>query len=347
MRAVSVIPGQQRSVDLTELAEPPAADGPVLVKTRAIGVCGTDLEIIAGEYGWAPPGEKRLAIGHESLGEVLEAPAGLGLRPATWWWHRPPPGPGALPNCAIGEWDMCRNGHYTEWGIKAPTATPRSVTASPRFRRQGRPPLGDLGVLLEPTTVVAKAWDHIERIGTRAKWEPDDGAGHRRRPHRAAGRAAGVQRGSRVTCSTRSPGPEAGPGGRLGRPRTTTATCRRHRRPPMSSSSARASAAHVRRHGPQRPQRIVCLTGVSSAGGCRSTRACSTATWSWKTTWSFGSVNANRRHYEAGAALAKADPAWLGGAHHPAGPHRPAGPMPTRVSPDDIKTVLTFPNGSP
>ncbi len=27
----------------------------------------------------------------------------------------------------------------------------------------------------------------------------------------------------------------------------------------------------------------------------------------------FGSVNANRRHYEAGAdALAKADPAWLG-----------------------------------
>ena len=34
------------------------------------------------------------------------------------------------------------------------------------------PALGDLGVLLEPTTVVAKAWDHIGRIGARAEWEP-------------------------------------------------------------------------------------------------------------------------------------------------------------------------------
>ena len=71
MRAVTVIPLQQGSVDLTELPEPPDSDGPVLVATRAIGVCGTDLEIIEGDYGWAPPGEQRLAIGHESLGEVL------------------------------------------------------------------------------------------------------------------------------------------------------------------------------------------------------------------------------------------------------------------------------------
>jgi threonine dehydrogenase-like Zn-dependent dehydrogenase len=27
-------------------------------------------------------------------------------------------------------------------------------------------------VLLEPTSVVAKAWDHIERIGRRATWTP-------------------------------------------------------------------------------------------------------------------------------------------------------------------------------
>jgi glucose 1-dehydrogenase len=58
MRAVTVIPGRQGSVALTDMPEPPAADGPVLVQTRAIGVCGTDLEIINGEYGWAPPGEE-------------------------------------------------------------------------------------------------------------------------------------------------------------------------------------------------------------------------------------------------------------------------------------------------
>lgn len=57
MRAVTVLPLKSGTVDLTELPEPPEADGPVLVKTRAVGVCGTDLEIISGEYGWAPPGE--------------------------------------------------------------------------------------------------------------------------------------------------------------------------------------------------------------------------------------------------------------------------------------------------
>ena len=27
-------------------------------------------------------------------------------------------------------------------------------------------------MLLEPTSVVAKAWDHIERIGARSEWQP-------------------------------------------------------------------------------------------------------------------------------------------------------------------------------
>jgi len=32
--------------------------------------------------------------------------------------------------------------------------------------------LGLLGVLLEPTTVVAKAWEQIVAVGQRAFWEP-------------------------------------------------------------------------------------------------------------------------------------------------------------------------------
>jgi threonine dehydrogenase-like Zn-dependent dehydrogenase len=50
------------------------------VQTLAVGVCGTDLEIANGEYGWAPPGRERLVLGHESLGRVLEAPAASGLQ---------------------------------------------------------------------------------------------------------------------------------------------------------------------------------------------------------------------------------------------------------------------------
>jgi threonine dehydrogenase-like Zn-dependent dehydrogenase len=48
MKSVTVVPLQQGSVDLTELPEPPESDGPVLVKTHAVGICGTDIEIITG-----------------------------------------------------------------------------------------------------------------------------------------------------------------------------------------------------------------------------------------------------------------------------------------------------------
>ncbi len=192
MRAVTVIPLKANTVDLTDLPEPPAEDGPVLVKTRAIGVCGTDIEIIAGDYGWAPPGEDRLALGHESLGEVLEAPAGSGFAAGdlvVGIVRRPDPVP--CLNCAIGEWDMCRNGNYTEWGIKEHHGYARErYRITPDFLVKVAPALGDLGVLLEPTTVVAKAWDHIDRIGARAKWEPSHRAGHRGRPDRPAGRLA-------------------------------------------------------------------------------------------------------------------------------------------------------------
>ena len=68
---------------------------------------------------------------------------------------------------------MCTNGQYTERGIK-----PRNGYASERYRIHPEhlvtvdPDLGTLGVLLEPATVVAKAWDHIEKIGRRAIWSP-------------------------------------------------------------------------------------------------------------------------------------------------------------------------------
>ncbi|HUI24750.1 MAG TPA: alcohol dehydrogenase catalytic domain-containing protein, partial [Candidatus Kryptonia bacterium] len=74
MRALTVAPGVADSARIDEVADPPAGDGAVLVRTLALGVCGTDRDIVSGHYGWAPPGGKRLIIGHESLGRVEEAP---------------------------------------------------------------------------------------------------------------------------------------------------------------------------------------------------------------------------------------------------------------------------------
>ena len=175
MRAITVIPAQQGSVTLTEMPEPPDEDGPILVQTQAIGICGTDLEIINGDYGSAPSGQDRLIIGHESLGRVVEAAPGTGFDAGdlvVGIVRRRDPVP--CPACAAGDWDMCMNGRYTERGIKG-----RHGYASERYRIHPEylvamdPVLGILGVLLEPTTVVAKAWDHIEKIGHRAAWAPE------------------------------------------------------------------------------------------------------------------------------------------------------------------------------
>ena len=76
MRALTVAPGVANSARVEDIPDPPRSDGAVLVRTLALGVCGTDREIVSGHYGWAPPGEKSLVIGHELLGRVQDAPAG-------------------------------------------------------------------------------------------------------------------------------------------------------------------------------------------------------------------------------------------------------------------------------
>jgi threonine dehydrogenase-like Zn-dependent dehydrogenase len=316
MRAVTVVPLKPGSVDLTELPEPPEADGPVLVQTRAIGVCGTDLEIIGGEYGWAPLGEERLAIGHESLGQVLDAPEGSGLSPGDLVVaivRRPDPVP--CSNCEVGEWDMCRNGMYTEWGIKEHHGYARErYRITPDFAVKVDPALGDLGVLLEPTTVVAKAWDHIERIGSRARWTPQTvlvtGAG----PIGLLAALLGVERGLEVHVLDQLTGglkPELvadlgatyhhGPAGETGVEPDVIIECTGVAQLVFDVMDSAANNG------------IVCLTGVSSGGrdisvdlGMLNRRLV------LENDVVFGSVNANRSHYEAGAeALARADRAWL------------------------------------
>jgi glucose 1-dehydrogenase len=175
MRALTVEPGIADSARVEDIALPPRSDGAVLVRTLALGVCGTDREIVSGRYGWAPPGQQRLVIGHESLGTVEEAPADCGVAPGdlvVGIVRRPDPVP--CPACAVGEWDMCRNGRYTERGIKERNGYGAEYfRIEPDFLVKVDPALGIAGVLLEPTSIVAKAWDHTERIGERSRsWQP-------------------------------------------------------------------------------------------------------------------------------------------------------------------------------
>ncbi|HMK39045.1 MAG TPA: alcohol dehydrogenase catalytic domain-containing protein, partial [Bacteroidota bacterium] len=163
MKAITVEPGKAGSARLEEVPEPELSEGAVLVEAVAVGVCGTDAEIVAGKYGWAPPGRKRLVLGHESLGRVLDPGSSGSLKKGdlvVGIVRRPDPVP--CPNCAVGEWDMCRNGRYTERGIKEIHGfMSERWRVEPEFVMRIDSTLGMLGVLLEPTTVLTKAWEQI------------------------------------------------------------------------------------------------------------------------------------------------------------------------------------------
>ena len=121
------------------------------------------------------PDSERLVLGHESYGEVIAAPPGARFAAGdriVGIVRRPDPVP--CPACAVGEWDMCRNGRYTERGIKGLHGFgSERFRIEPSYAIKVDPELGELAVLLEPASIVAKAWDHIERIGRRFhSWQP-------------------------------------------------------------------------------------------------------------------------------------------------------------------------------
>jgi glucose 1-dehydrogenase len=68
---------------------------------------------------------------------------------------------------------MCSNGRYTERGIKQVHGfMAERWRIEPEYVVRVDKDLGMLGVLLEPTTVVAKAWQQIAAIGQRTFWDP-------------------------------------------------------------------------------------------------------------------------------------------------------------------------------
>jgi threonine dehydrogenase-like Zn-dependent dehydrogenase len=316
MQAITVIPLQAGSARLDDLPEPAPEEGELLVQTLAVGVCGTDLEISQGEYGWPPPGRERLVLGHESLGRVLDAPAGSDLAAGDLVVaivRQPDPEP--CVSCAAGEWDMCRNGRYTEHGIKELDGFMRQRSRiDPRFAVKLDPALERTGVLLEPTSVVAKAWEHIERIAARAVWSPRvvlvTGAG----PIGLLAAMLGVQRGLEVHVLDRvTSGPKPGLAADLGASYHTGTLADAVGHADVVVECTGVGELVLDAIDKTGPDGIVCLTGVSSAGR---TLTIDPGALNRELVLDnelvFGTVNANRRHYQAAAAgLAKADQSWL------------------------------------
>lgn len=173
MKAVAVFPKQKNTAHLREVEVPKVEENEVLVRVLQVGIDGTDMEINAGLYGEVPERDNFLIIGHEAIGIVEETGKGVdGIQTGD---HvvatvRRPDG---CHNCIAGEYDMCCAGNYKERGIRGLHGfmaeyykeQPEYLISVPKKYR-------DVGVLLEPISIVEKAVFQAFEIQKRMCWEP-------------------------------------------------------------------------------------------------------------------------------------------------------------------------------
>ena len=316
VRALSVVPGKPETAAVTDHDDPSPEEGALLVQGLLVGVCGTDIEIIKDGYGWVPPGQDRLILGHESLGQVIDAPSGSGFAAGdlvAGIVRRPDPLP--CEPCGMGEWDFCRNGNYTERGIKERNGYAASQwRVEPEFAVKLDPRLGDCGVLMEPTSVVAKAWEQSEKIASRVPFDRKialvTGAG----PIGLLAALLGVQRGYEVHVLDQL---DSGPKPAIVRDLGATY----HSGDVSTVGIAPDIVIECTGYGPLvfeltnvvARDAVVCLAGISGANlEVQTSVNVINKQIVLENIVLFGSVNAARRHYEQAAeALAKADPGWL------------------------------------
>lgn len=346
MKALTIVPGKANSATVQDVPEPPLTSGSVLVRALELGICGTDFELISAEYGWPEPGCDYLILGHESLGRVEDAPEDSGFKKGdlvVGIVRHPDPVPCVA--CAIGEWDMCRNGKYTERGIKERNGFGAELWRSqPAFLVRLDPKLGNLGVLMEPTTILAKAWDHITRIGERALWKPKTllvtGAG----PVGLLAALIGAQRGLEVHVLDRvQEGPKPQLVRDLGGTYHTGPLDKLGFRPDVAIECTGVGSLVVQAINLIGNDGILCLTGVSSHGENETLDiGAINRNMVLENGVIFGTVNANRRHYQMAAdVLCKADQGWLSrmiSRREPLSNWQQA----LQRRPDDIKVVIQF-----
>ncbi|HVB53797.1 MAG TPA: glucose 1-dehydrogenase [Candidatus Acidoferrales bacterium] len=185
MKAIVTTPGKKGSVRLGEIAVPSGtgmvqgSDGQpapaVEIAVVEVGVCGTDLEIANDGYGAPPAGRDSLVLGHENLGRVVSAPDGVELQKGQLvvaTVRRPCPE--RCPPCAAGQSDDCLTGNYTERGIKG-----RDGYMAERYVESGDylialpATLTKVGVLMEPSSIVEKGLIQSFSIQRgRMPWDP-------------------------------------------------------------------------------------------------------------------------------------------------------------------------------
>jgi len=178
MKAIAVFPGKPNTVHLAEMPKPSVDEVPngrgVLVKVLRVGVDGTDKEINAADYGHAPAGSDFLVVGHESFGQVeAVGPNVFEVKPGDYvvaTVRRP----GSSIYDLIGTNDMTTDETYFERGINLRHGyMSEYYVDDAEFIVKIPQGLKEVGVLLEPTTVVEKGIAQAYEIQRRLRvWRP-------------------------------------------------------------------------------------------------------------------------------------------------------------------------------
>src|SRR6476660_8960031 len=178
MKAISVFSGKANSVHLADLNKPSLNDVPggrgVLVKVLRVGVDGTDKEINAAEYGASPDGYDFLVIGHEGFGRVEAVGPNVREVQVGDYVVATVRRPGTSIYDQIGTNDMTTDDTYFERGINLRHGyLTEYYVDDVEFIVKVPSGLKEVGVLLEPTTVVEKGITQAYEIQRRLKvWHP-------------------------------------------------------------------------------------------------------------------------------------------------------------------------------
>lgn len=173
MKAIAITPQQADSARLVDVPEPPMTNDQVMVRMIRAGICGTDTEINAGAFGDAPAGCDYLILGHENFGQVERTGARTSRFRKGDYVVATVRRPCDCINCAAGESDMCLKGNFTERGIRREHGFLAEYYADTEEFLIAIPPhLREVGVLLEPYSIIAKALWQGWKIQERMVWQP-------------------------------------------------------------------------------------------------------------------------------------------------------------------------------
>ena len=142
-----------------------------LFRTVAVGIDGTDEGIATATNVALPKNSNELVLGHEALAEVVAPQPGGRLRQGDLVVPLVREGCGLCAACRSGAVDLCRSDDYREHGIRGLDGFMQEFWLDREDHVVSVPKtVGKWGVLVEPLSIIVKAFDEARSVQSRLPW---------------------------------------------------------------------------------------------------------------------------------------------------------------------------------